>query len=205
MEMGDLYIIIAPSGAGKTSLVEQLLVQNTNLYVSISHTTRPARNSEKNGVDYHFISKDDFKNMSSEGDFLESAEVYGHNYGTSKNWVDSQLALGKDVILEIDWQGAQQVRALLPTVCSIFILPPSLEALMQRLQERGQDDIGTIEERMREAKDVINHFSEADFIVVNDEFETALQDINTIIKARRLNARNQGINLRSLVENLIRK
>ena len=203
--MGDLYIIIAPSGAGKTSLVEQLLVQNTNLYVSISHTTRPARNSEKNGVDYHFISKDDFKNMSSEGDFLESAEVYGHNYGTSKNWVDSQLALGKDVILEIDWQGAQQVRALLPTVCSIFILPPSLEALMQRLQERGQDDIGTIEERMREAKDVINHFSEADFIVVNDEFETALQDINTIIKARRLNARNQGINLRSLVENLIRK
>ena len=122
--MGDLYIIIAPSGAGKTSLVEKLLVQNTNLYVSISHTTRPARDNEENGVNYHFISKTDFTNMSSEGDFLESAEVYGHNYGTSKKWVDSQLTLGRDVILEIDWQGAQQIRTILPGACSIFSYLP---------------------------------------------------------------------------------
>ncbi|MDG2140708.1 MAG: guanylate kinase [Gammaproteobacteria bacterium] len=200
--MGDLYIIIAPSGAGKTSLVEQLLVQNTNLYASISHTTRSARKNEQNGVNYHFISKADFINMSSEGDFLESAEVYGYNYGTSKKWVDSQLTAGRDVILEIDWQGAQQVRNILPNACSIFILPPSLEALKQRLQERGQDDIGTIEDRMREAQNVIIHFSEADFVVVNDEFETALQDINAIIKAQRLSARNQTIDLRDLIENL---
>ena len=203
--MGNLYIIIAPSGAGKTSLVEQLLVQNTNLYVSISHTTRPARNNEENGVNYHFISEAGFTNMSSEGDFLESAEVYGHNYGTSKRWVDSQLALGRDVILEIDWQGARQIRTILPGACSIFILPPSLEALTQRLQERGQDDIGTIKDRMREAQSVITHFSEADFVIVNDEFEAALRDINAIIKTQRLNARNQEKNLRGLIKSLTRR
>ena len=200
--MGNLYIIIAPSGAGKTSLVEQLLVQNTNLYVSISHTTRPARKNEKNGVNYHFISKADFLNMASEGDFLESAEVYGYNYGTSKKWVESQLTAGRDVVLEIDWQGAQQVRNILPGACSIFILPPSLAALKQRLQGRGQDDIDTIEDRMREAQDVITHFSEADFVVVNDEFETALQDINAIIKTQRLSARNQTIDLKDLTRDL---
>ena len=203
--MGNLYIIIAPSGAGKTSLVEQLLVQNTNLYVSISHTTRPARNNEENGVNYHFISEADFTNMSSEGDFLESAEVYGHNYGTSKRWVDSQLALGRDVILEIDWQGARQIRTVLPGACSIFILPPSLEALTQRLQGRGQDDIGTIKDRMQEAQSVITHFSEADFVIVNDEFEVALRDINAIIKTHRLNARNQEKNLRGLIKSLTRR
>ena len=203
--MGDLYIIIAPSGAGKTSLVEQLLVQNANLYVSISHTTRPARKNEKNGVNYHFISKTDFINMSSEGDFLESAEVYGYNYGTSKKWVDSQLALGRDIILEIDWQGAQQVRNILPGACSIFILPPSLEALKQRLQERGQDDIGTIKDRMQEAQSVITHFSEADFVIVNDEFEAALRDINAVIKTQRLNARNQEKNLKGLIKSLTRR
>ena len=203
--MGNLYIIIAPSGAGKTSLVEQLLVQNTNLYVSISHTTRPARNNEENGVNYHFISETDFTNMSSEGDFLESAEVYGHNYGTSKKWVDSQLTLGRDVILEIDWQGARQIRAILPGACSIFILPPSLEALTQRLQGRGQDDIGTIKDRMQEAQSVITHFSEADFVIVNDDFETALRDINAIIKTQRLNARNQEKNLRGLIRSLTRR
>jgi guanylate kinase len=203
--MGNLYIIIAPSGAGKTSLVEQLLVQNTNLYVSISHTTRPARNNEENGVNYHFISEADFTDMLSEGDFLESAEVYGHNYGTSKKWVDSQLTLGRDVILEIDWQGAQQIRTILPGACSIFILPPSLEALTQRLQGRGQDDIGTIKDRMREAQSVITHVSEADFVIVNDEFETALQDINAIIKTQRLNARNQEKNLKGLIKILTRR
>ena len=200
--MGNLYIIIAPSGAGKTSLVEQVLVQNTNLYVSISHTTRPARKNEQNGVNYHFISKADFLNMASEGDFLESAEVYGYNYGTSKKWVESQLTAGRDVVLEIDWQGAQQIRNILPSACSIFILPPSLEALKQRLQGRGQDDIDTIEDRMREAQDVITHFSEADFVVVNDEFETALQDINAIIKTQRLSARNQTIDLKDLTRDL---
>ncbi len=203
--MGNLYIIIAPSGAGKTSLVEQLLVQNTNLYVSISHTTRPARNNEENGVNYHFISEVDFTNMLSEGDFLESAEVYGHNYGTSKKWVDSQLILGRDVILEIDWQGARQIRALLPRACSIFILPPSLEALTQRLRARGQDDTGTIKDRMQEAQSVITHFSEADFVIVNDEFEAALRDINAVIKTQRLNARNQEKNLKGLIKSLTRR
>ena len=203
--MGNLYIIIAPSGAGKTSLVEQLLVQNTNLYVSISHTTRPARNNEENGVNYHFISEVDFTNMLSEGDFLESAEVYGHNYGTSKKWVDSQLILGRDVILEIDWQGARQIRALSPRACSIFILPPSLEALTQRLRARGQDDIGTIKDRMQEAQSVITHFSEADFVIVNDEFEAALRDINAVIKTQRLNARNQEKNLKGLIKSLTRR
>jgi len=143
--------------------------------------------------------------MSSEGDFLESAEVYGHNYGTSKRWVDSQLALGRDVILEIDWQGARQIRTILPGACSIFILPPSLEALTQRLQGRGQDDIGTIKDRMQEAQSVITHFSEADFVIVNDEFEAALRDINAIIKTQRLNARNQEKNLRGLIKSLTRR
>ena len=167
MNLGKLFIITAPSGAGKTTLVHELVSQDKNLSVSVSHTTRPARAGEENGVNYHFIEKSEFTTRLSEGDFLESAEVYGYHYGTSQLWVSEQLNKGLDVILEIDWQGAQQIRKLYPDTCSIFILPPSIEALTERLTERAQDDSETIDNRMQQAKGVMEHVAEANFVVVN--------------------------------------
>ena len=205
METGKLYMITAPSGAGKTSLVKTLVNQNNNLCVSISHTTRPPRNSELDGVNYHFINNNEFMEMLSQGKFLESANVYGHYYGTSRTWVDEQLKSGNNVILEIDWQGARQVRDVLPNVCSIYILPPSLEALTKRLKDRGQDDDGTIENRMKEAQSVIAHVTEADFVVVNDEFELAIKNINAIINSQGLNKKLQELDLTNLIERLTQK
>jgi len=198
-------MITAPSGAGKTSLVKTLVNQNNNLCVSISHTTRPPRNSELDGVNYHFINNNEFMEMLSQGQFLESANVYGHYYGTSRTWVDEQLKSGNNVILEIDWQGARQVRDLLPNVCSIYILPPSLEALTNRLKDRGQDDDDTIENRMNEAQSVIAHVTEADFVVVNDEFELAIKNINAIINSQGLNTEPQELDLTNLIERLTQK
>jgi len=205
METGKLYMITAPSGAGKTSLVKTLVNQNDNLCVSISHTTRPPRNSELDGVNYHFIKNNEFMEMLSQGQFLESANVYGHYYGTSRTWVDEQLESGNNVILEIDWQGARQVRDLLSNVCSIYILPPSLEALTKRLKDRGQDDDDTIESRMNEAQSVIAHVTEADFVVVNDEFEMAIKNINAIINSQGLNTEPQELDLTNLIERLTQK
>ena len=204
MNLGKLFIITAPSGAGKTTLVHELASQDKNLSVSVSHTTRPARKGEENGVNYHFIEKSEFTTRLSEGDFLESAEVYGYHYGTSKLWVSEQLNKGLDVILEIDWQGAQQIRKLYPDTCSIFILPPSIEALTERLTERAQDDSETIDNRMQQAQGVMKHVAEANFVVVNDDFQAALQDIRAIIRSQRLVVTSQQRNLSELLSSLVK-
>jgi guanylate kinase len=204
MNLGKLFIITAPSGAGKTTLVHALVSQDKNLCVSVSHTTRPARVGEENGVNYHFIEKSEFTTRLSEGDFLESAEVYGYHYGTSKLWVSEQLNKGLDVILEIDWQGAQQIRKLYPDTCSIFILPPSIEALTERLTERAQDDSETIDNRMQQAQGVMEHVAEANFVVVNDDFQAALQDIRAIIRSQRLVVTSQQRNLSKLLSSLVK-
>ena len=202
MKKGKLFIVIAPSGAGKTTLVNALVSQDENLCVSISHTTRPSRPGEEDGVNYYFIKKQEFMGMLSDGNFLESAEVYGYNYGTSKLWVNEQLSKGLDVILEIDWQGAEQIRNLYPDTCSIFILPPSIKTLTERLQERAQDAFETIESRMQQARSVIEHVAEADYVVVNDNFDTALDDIRAIVSAQRLTVRAQQESLGELFSNL---
>lgn len=183
---GQLYIIAAPSGAGKTSLVRALLQKTTGITLSISHTTRSPRPGEVNGVDYHFVDKAAFQTLIQSGDFLEHAQVFGNHYGTAKSAVMQQLASGLDVLLEIDWQGARQVRRLLPNTLSIFILPPSREALLSRLQHRQQDSAEVIAQRMAAADQEMIHYAEFDFIVMNDEFEQALADLQAIIRSQRL-------------------
>lgn len=202
MSRGSFYIVTAPSGAGKTSLVKALVATDNSLCVSVSFTTRSLRPGEEDGVNYHFISNDSFMEMLRNGDFLESAEVYGNRYGTSQKWVDEKLNTGRDVILEIDWQGAEQVRNLFPESCSIFILPPSLQALHDRLEERAQDDEETIERRMLEAVSEMTHLSEANYLVINDEFDTALDDIRAIIRSRRLTIATQQFSQAALLNSL---
>ena len=202
MEKGELFIVSAPSGAGKTSLVDALVSENSRLCVSVSHTTRPKRPKEQDGINYHFIEKTRFLSMLEAGDFLESAEVYGHHYGTSKKWVAQQLEEGQSVILEIDWQGAAQVRAQFPQSCYIFIVPPSLEALTDRLRKRAQDDDSIIARRMEEARDVMQHVTDADFLVVNEDFATALEEMRAIIQARGLRVEAQQARLRLLLASL---
>ena len=204
MAKGKLIIITAPSGACKTTLVNALVNNDDNLRVSVSYTTRPERLGEENGINYHFIGEKEFKDMLLAGDFLENATVYGHHYGTSQRWVNQQLNDGYDVILEIDWHGAAQVRTLRPDACFIFILPPSLQALTKRLTERAQDDQRTIESRMQQARSVIEHVAEADYIVVNDNFNTALKDIQAVICSMRLAVAMQQQNLATLLESLIK-
>lgn len=183
---GTLYTISAPSGAGKTSLVAELLKRTAQLSVSVSHTTRPMRPGEQDGVNYHFISHDTFHEMLGKAAFLEHAQVFDNFYGTSQQWVESELARGEDVILEIDWQGAQQVRRLMPETIAIFILPPSREALNERLTGRGQDDDSVIQRRMDAAVAEMSHYVEGDYVVINDDFDVALADLESIIRARRL-------------------
>lgn len=202
MAKGHLFVITAPSGAGKTSLVSALVKSNPGICVSISHTTRSPRPGEVDGVNYHFVTKQAFIEMLERGDFLESAEVYGHHYGTSQTWVNQMLVSGKNVILEIDWQGAAQIRNLNPEACFIFILPPSLASLRARLEARGQDDTDTIEGRMRQAVSDINHVAEADYIVVNEEFEAALEDIKAIVRASQLTVNVQQYNRAELLSSL---
>jgi guanylate kinase len=201
---GILYTVSAPSGAGKTSLVKALLDQCPELQVSVSHTTRAQRPGEINGVNYHFIDRTEFTNMIDRGEFLELAEVFGNLYGTSQRWVEETLIAGRDVILEIDWQGAQQIRRLMPDSISIFILPPSMKALQDRLQDRGQDDNVVIEKRMAQAHDEIAHYTEADYLVVNDVFDKALADLTAIIRAQTLQLKYQLGNLQRLLSDLLR-
>lgn len=182
---GDLFIIAAPSGAGKTSLVNALLANDEQLTLSISHTTRPARPGEVDGQHYHFVSPSDFEQMAANGDFLEHARVFDNHYGTNRNSVAEQLDRGKDVILEIDWQGARQVRAAFPDCLMIFIIPPSLETLRERLTGRRQDSASVIQRRMRDAQAEISHWAEFDQLVVNDDFDTALEELRTIINDYR--------------------
>ena len=186
MNKGKLYIIAAPSGAGKTSLVKAMVASTPHVRVSVSHTTRGIRPGEQDGVNYHFTTNEHFLEMLGEGIFLEHAEVFGNYYGTSEHWVREQLNKGEDVILEIDWQGAQQVRRLMPESVSIFILPPSKEALRERLIGRATDDMGIIERRMSQAVSEMSHYAEFDYVVINDEFDLALRDLQTIIRSRRL-------------------
>lgn len=204
MAKGRLIIVSAPSGAGKTSLVAALIADEDSLCVSVSHTTRPKRPKEEDGVNYHFTDEETFLAMLRDGDFLESAEVYGHRYGTSQKWVNEQLEKGLDVVLEIDWQGAAQVRNLYPESCYIFILPPSLETLTERLRHRAQDDEAIIAKRMEEARTVLQHVCEADYMVVNDEFDNALADIRAIVRAQGLTVTAQQYNLAELLTSLTR-
>lgn len=183
---GNLFIISAPSGAGKTSLVKALLDSLTGIYLSVSHTTRPPRPAEQNGVDYHFIDETTFETMQLAGAFLEHAWVFDYRYGTAAENVTKLLAQGKDAILEIDWQGAHQLREHFPHCVSIFILPPSREALRQRLSLRGQDDEAVIARRMGDACNEISHYNEFSYLIVNDDFETALEDLIAIVRSRRL-------------------
>lgn len=188
---GTLYIISAPSGAGKTSLVKALIDQIDSLRVSVSHTTRAMRPGEIDGVNYHFTSREAFLARVNESDFLEHAEVFGNLYGTSQSTVEQTLAEGNDLILEIDWQGAQQVRRAMPDARSIFILPPSRTTLRERLTNRGQDDESVIEGRMALAVDEISHYVEYDYLVINDDFNTALDDLKSILRSARLNVSRQ--------------
>ena len=185
---GRLFIVAAPSGAGKTSLLKKLLGELHNLRVSVSHTTRPRRRDEIEGRDYHFVDEATFLRLREQGGFLESARVFGHSYGTSRQWLDMAIESGYDIILEIDWQGARQVRACTEDVVSIFILPPSKEALRERLQKRNRDSREVIERRMNEAMQEMSHFDEFDRVVVNDDFDRARADLRRIITGRPLTA-----------------
>jgi guanylate kinase len=183
---GTLYIVSAPSGAGKTSLVKALIDSEAQIRVSVSHTTRAMRPGEVEGVNYHFVSREQFHAMLDNTEFLEHAEVFGNLYGTSQEWVKQTLAEGYDLILEIDWQGAQQVRRLMPEAKSIFILPPTQEALRHRLTNRGQDSGEIIERRMREAVSEMSHYVEYDYLLINDDFAHALSDLKSIYRANQL-------------------
>lgn len=200
---GTLYTLSAPSGAGKTSLVDALLQRDPALRVSISHTTRAIRDGEQDGVNYHFTDETAFQRILNEGGFLEHARVFDNWYGTSQQWVEGTLASGCDVILEIDWQGAEQVRKLLPDTLSIFILPPSRDTLQTRLNARGQDDDTIIAGRMAQARDEMSHYSEADYLVINDDFDTALADLAAIFRANRLRLARQGDKHQELISELL--
>ena len=186
MASGTLYILSAPSGAGKTSLLKALRERDDALHVSVSHTTRPMRPGEEDGRHYHFVGHEVFRRMVADGAFLEHAEVFGNFYGTSEAEVRAQLELGRDTVLEIDWQGARQVRERIPEAVSIFILPPGPEALHDRLSARGQDSDEVIEGRMRQAVSEMSHYDEFDYLVINDDFDTALGELAAVVNARRL-------------------
>ena len=203
MNKGKLYIISAPSGAGKTSLIKKLIPDLDKLMVSVSHTTRTQRPGEIDGIDYFFTSVERFKEMVSQSDFLEYAQVFDNFYGTAQSSVEHSLNSGKDVILEIDWQGAAQIRRLLPDAISIFILPPSREVLRHRLQNRGQDSIDIIDRRMQDAVKEMGHYAEYDYLIVNDDFNTALIELKSVILSRRLGIERQQDQLRTLLANLL--
>lgn len=200
---GTLYTISAPSGAGKTSLVHALLAGDKGVRVSISHTTRPIRPGEEDGVNYHFVSEEEFLRMVGEGMFLEHARVFGNFYGTSRSWVEQTLATGTDVILEIDWQGATQIRKLMPGCTGIFILPPSRQALETRLTGRGQDSPKTISQRLAEAQEEMSHYVEADYLLINDNFENCLSELQAILAGQRLTLPKQQQRHAELLRNLL--
>lgn len=198
----QLFMITAPSGAGKTSIVRAVLSRMAHLSVSISHTTRPMRPADRDGVDYHFVTPQRFDEMVAADEFLEHAKVFDNQYGTSRAVVDTMLESGTDVLLEIDWQGARQVRKIAP-VCSLFVLPPTLEILHQRLTDRRSDSAAVIERRMRDAVADMRHFKSSDYIIINDDFERAVDEVCSIITAQRLTLQRQlqvnGHLLRDLV------
>ncbi len=200
---GHLLTVSAPSGAGKTSLVRAVVEQDDNLRVSVSHTTRPMRPGEIDGKNYHFTNRTVFEEARDEGAFFEWAEVFGNWYGTSKSEVERTLAEGVDVILEIDWQGAQQVKKVMPECCTIFIVPPSVATLEARLRARGQDDDATISRRMADAKRELAHCIDGDYLILNDDFEAAQRDLQAIIRSERLKTPRQQQCLHSVLEDLL--
>ena len=192
MSRGNIYVVTAPSGAGKTTLVRALLATDHQVQLSVSFTTRAPRTGEVNGKDYNFVTREVFESMIAAGSLLEHAEVFGNYYGTSQPWIESMLAQGQDILLEIDWQGAQQVRRLLPEAIGIFILPPSLAALEARLNGRGKDSAEVIARRLAAAKEEISHVDEFDYVIINDHFEEALRDMVAIVRAERLRLGKQS-------------
>ena len=201
---GTLYIVAAPSGGGKTSLVRALIGMTKHISVSVSHTTRSIRPGEKDGVHYHFAEQSEFDELLKQGVFLEYAQVFGNCYGTSQIWVEEQLDKGEDVILEIDWQGAQQVRKKMPAAVSVFIIPPSLEILKERLYGRGTDADDVLEGRMAQALEEMSHYAEFDYLVVNDDFDHALLDLRSVIRSRRLTQEFQQEYEQELLINLLK-
>jgi guanylate kinase len=197
---GNLFIVCAPSGAGKTTLVDALLARESNIRLSMSYTTRAPRPGEKDGVDYHFVDRARFESMIAAGDFLEHALVHGNHYGTSRKWIEREIAGDHDVLLEIDWQGAAQVRSLFPQLVGMFILPPSIAELRRRLQGRGKDSAETIERRIAGAREEISHVLEFEYIIVNDRFEQALEEILSVVHAARVSRDRQSIRLASLID-----
>jgi guanylate kinase len=193
--MANLFIIAAPSGCGKTSLVKALLRNSKNLAVSVSHTTRKPRKGEIDGENYHFVSNETFEQMISNNDFLEYAEVFGNMYGTAKTNIYEKLDSNINIILEIDWQGARQVRQNMPEVISIFILPPSKNVLLERLTTRGQDDKATISERMENSEKEMSHYNEFGYLIINDQFDSALNNLKAIIDDFVNNIKNNEFTL----------
>ena len=196
--IGNLFVVSAPSGGGKTSLVRALLAEDAKVALSISFTTRPPRPGEKNGREYHFVDPPTFEAMLERGEFLECAEVHGNRYGTSQKWIEETLRSGEDVLLEIDWQGAQQVRRLYPGAIMVFILPPSMAELEHRLRNRAQDSEAVIRRRLQNAADEISHAVEFDYVIINNVFEEARRDLAAVVRAARLTptlqiARNPGL------------
>lgn len=200
---GRVYVISAPSGGGKTTLVEALMAQDVNVTRAITHTTRHAREGEENGVDYHFVTKDQFKEMIQHQSFLEHANVFDNLYGTSLAEVKKHTETGKDVVLVIDWQGADSVKAIMPEAELIFIIPPSIESLEARLSARKQDDPEIVRKRMADAVNQIRHYEKFDYVVVNDDFETALKDLSEIFRVNRLRTVYQKAKNHQLLDSLL--
>ncbi|MFA5959332.1 MAG: guanylate kinase [Tatlockia sp.] len=200
---GNLIIVAAPSGGGKTSLVKKLVSTVDDIEISTSHTTRKIRPGEKDGVDYFFIEEPTFSEMIKAGDFLEHALVFKHHYGTSKAQINTRLKAGIDVVLDIDWQGAQQIKRLYPEAISVFVIPPSLTVLQQRLQDRKQDNEEVISHRMQNAKDELTHFKEFDYLIINDDFDKAACELEAIVRVNRLRMTRQAVKERKLLSFLL--
>lgn len=200
---GNLYVVAAPSGAGKTTLVRLLLEREPGICLSVSSTTRDPRPGEEDGREYHFVSAEIFRGMIARSEFLEWAEVHGNFYGTSRPWIEAQMAAGRDVLLEIDWQGAQQVRSIFPEAIGIFILPPSLEELDRRLTGRGTDSAETIARRLAAAQAEMRHVGEFDYVIINDDLNQALEDLCAVARASRLRLRAQRARHAGLFSRLI--
>lgn len=192
MQQGNIFVVTAPSGAGKTTLVAALLAADQQIKLSVSYTTRAPREGEVDGKNYHFVGREAFIAMLQRSEFLESAEVYGNFYGTSQLWIQQQLDAGNDILLEIDWQGAQQVRKLFPQAIGVFILPPSLPVLEQRLRGRGTDSEESIAKRMASAREEITHVDEFDFVIVNEVMDEAIKDLISVVRAPRLGIARQS-------------
>ncbi|APV49061.1 guanylate kinase [Betaproteobacteria bacterium GR16-43] len=198
--VGNLFVVVAPSGAGKTSLVGKLLAADKNIRLSVSFTTRAPRDGEANGREYHFVDRATFERMIAAGDFVEHANVYGNYYGTSRRWIEQEIAGDHDVLLEIDWQGAQQLQKLFPHMVGIFILPPSLAELERRLQGRGTDSPEAIAKRMASAREEISHVLEFPYIIVNERFEAALTELQSVVRASRVTRAQQSVRLSKLID-----